>query len=198
MSLAFTTPLGGLLDNVNGIPSHPLIVHFAIAFAVAGSLGGLGYALVPKWRRWLNVPLIFVGLGSIVLGLITPPSGDSLAKRVPYNALVQHHEDLGGQMGTIMIVYGVVLVVAMLVARYAGSAPEGEVTTIDRVGGFPGTAHRAFPGQQQLAAFLTFVVLVLAIVSVIWIYRTGDAGAKAAWHGTPTTPEPGFGNPHGN
>ena len=191
MSLISIPTVLGLLDNVNGVPSHPLFVHFAVAVAVAGCIGGLAYALVPAWRRWLSAPLIAVGALSIFFGWITPSTGENLESRVPESALLHKHTDLGGQMGTIMIVFGLLLIVTMLVARYGGRPAAGEVveqTTVDRIGAFKGEAHRAFGGQPQIAAVLTVLVFVLSIVSGIWIYRTGDAGAKAVWHGTPTTP----------
>jgi hypothetical protein len=127
-----------------------------------------------------------------VLGLITPASGDQLERRVDVSVLLEKHTQLGGQMGTIMIVYGVVLILAMAVVRYRGSgptdlAPDGGPTTLDRVAGFPGERLTAFSAQPAIAAALTALVLVGAVVSGIWIYRTGDAGARAVWHGTPAT-----------
>jgi len=193
MTSAVAPPLAGLLDNINGIPLHPLLVHFAIAFAMAGALGGLAFVLVPKWRRWLTWPLIVVGAGNIFLGATTGGSGESLEKRVAESPLVENHTKLGGQMETIMIVYGALLIITMAVVLYRGrgtSGPKPIPTTADRIGGIPGETHRAFPGQPQIAAVLTVLVFFGAILSGLWIYRTGDAGAKAAWAGTPTTPIP--------
>ena len=184
-------PLADLLNNVNGLPSHALVVHFTVVVATAGALGGLAYALVPPFRRWLSGPLLVTGLLNIVLGLITPSTGEKLEARTEPSALLEKHTHLGDQMGTILIVYGVVVVLAMLVARYRGrgrdATADDSPTVVDRLGGLPGRAPRAFPGHPQLAALLTAATLVLAVVSGIWIYRTGEAGARSVWHDTPAT-----------
>jgi uncharacterized membrane protein len=185
-------PLADILDNVNGLPTHALLVHFTVVIATAGALGGLAYALVPPFRRWLSGPLLVTGLLSIVLGLITPSSGEKLEARTEPSALLEKHTHLGDQMGTILIAYGIVLVLTTLVARYRGrgrdaAAVDVAPTAVDRVGGLPGRAPRGFPGHPQVAALLTAATLVLAVVSGIWIYRTGEAGARSVWHDTPAT-----------
>lgn len=105
------------------------------------------------------------------------------------SALLEQHTELGDQMGTILIAYGVVLVLTTLVVRWrtTDAAPVAP-RAIDRLGGLPGTAPRAFPGHASVAAALTALVLVLSLVSGVWIYRTGEAGARSVWHDTPGAP----------
>ena len=43
--------LADLLNNVNGLPSHALMVHFTVVVATGATIGGLAYALVPRFRR---------------------------------------------------------------------------------------------------------------------------------------------------
>ncbi len=183
-------PLADVLDTFNGLPTHALLVHFTVVVATGGALGGLAYAVVPRFRRWLGWPLAATGACSVLLGLVTPASGEALERRVGESALVERHAELGDQMGTILIVYGLVLVLTTLVVRWRRDASGAPVapTAIDRLGGVPGTAPRAFPGQSQIAAGLTLLVLVLSVVSGVWIYRTGEAGARAVWHDAPSAP----------
>lgn len=193
-------PLADLLNDVNGLPTHALLVHFTVVVATAGTLGGVAYALIPPFRRWLSWPLLAVGVLSVVLGIITPSSGEQLEARTEPSALLEKHTQLGDQMGTIMIAYGVLLIITMLVVRYRRRDGEDVTPTaptrLDRVGGLPREASRAFPGQPQIAAGLTVLVLAGAVVSGIWIYRTGEAGARSVWHDTPAAtgaPERGEG-----
>jgi uncharacterized membrane protein len=196
-------PLADLLNNVNGLPSHALLVHFTVVVATGGTLGGLAYALVPRFRRWLSWPLLVTGVLSIVLGIVTPSTGEKLEARVEPSALLEKHTELGDQMGTILIAYGVILILSMLAVRYRrrGEAVAAETaatpTTVDRLGGLPGEAPRAFPGQPQVAAALTLLVLVFAVISGIWIYRTGEAGARSVWDDTPATAPAGHGGDEG-
>lgn len=182
-------PIATLIDTVNGLPSHALVVHFTVVVATAGAVAGVAYALVPRFRRWLGWPLLVTGALSVLLGLVTPSTGESLERRTEPSALLEKHTELGDQMGTILIAYGIVLIVAMVVVRFRRREhPAGAAVTptvVDRLGGLPGEAPRAFPGQPHLAAALTALVLVLAVVSGVWIYRTGEAGARSVWHDTP-------------
>ena len=185
-------PLAGLTDTFNGLPTHALVVHFTVVVATFGALAGVAYAVVPGFRRWLGGPLLVTGVLSVVLGLITPATGEALEARTEPSALLEKHTHLGDQMGTILIAYGVVLVLAVLAARVrrrgTAAADPASVTLVDRLGGVPGRPPRAFRGQPQLAAVLTLGVLVLGVVSGIWIYRTGEAGARSVWHDAAAAP----------
>ncbi len=201
--------LADLFNNVNGLPTHALMVHFTVVVATGATIGGLAFALVPRFRRWLSWPLLVTGVLSIVLGLVTPSTGEKLEARVDPSPLLEKHTELGDQMGTIMIAYGVILILAMLVVRYrrrtpvvgAQDATVGEhsatPTALDRVGGLRGQSARAFPGQPQIAAALTLLVLVFSVISGIWIYRTGEAGARSVWDDTPATAPAGQGGDEG-
>ena len=191
MLSARIAPVANILNNVNGLPTHALLVHFTVVTSTVGALGGLAYVLVPRFRAWLSVPLMFVGAASVVLGIVTPSSGEQLEARVGVDPLLEKHTELGDQMGTIMIAYGVLLIAAMLVARYRGSAAprhdDHAPAPLERVGGIPGRTLDAFSLQPLLATILTVLVFVGAVVSGIWIVRTGDAGAKSVWHDTPAS-----------
>jgi uncharacterized membrane protein len=188
MMNAFTSPLADLLNNVNGLPTHALLVHFTVVVSTAGALAGVAYAFVPRFRGWLGVPLMFVGAASIVLGIITPSSGEQLEARVGEDALLEKHTELGDQMGTIMIAFGILLIVTMLVARRRGQEADRDAPPargIARIGSVPGRSQTAFAAQPLLASVLTILVLAGSIVSGIWIVRTGEAGARSVWHDTP-------------
>ncbi|MEH3052850.1 MAG: hypothetical protein PGN13_02440 [Patulibacter minatonensis] len=187
------TPVASLMDNVNGLPTHALLVHFTVVVSTTAALAGLAYALVPRFRRWLSVPLVFVGLASIVLGVITPSSGERLEARVGHDPLLEKHTELGDQMGLIMIAFGVLLIATMFVARYRAETVVGgmPIGAVDRLGAFPRQRLRGFGGQAPLAAALTVLVLAGSVISGIWIFRTGEAGARSVWHDTPTAPVAG-------
>jgi uncharacterized membrane protein len=194
-------PLADLLNNFNGLPTHALLVHFVVVISSLGAIAGIAYAVVPRFRRWLSFPLLAVGAASIVLGIITPSSGEKLEARVEPSKLLEKHTELGGQLGTIMIVYGILLVLTMLVVRFrsrgaATTTDEASVaspTAVDRIGGHPGHVLRAFPAQAPIAAGLTVLVLIGSVVSGIWVYRTGEAGARSVWDDTPATAPAGHG-----
>lgn len=196
-------PSADVLNNFNGLPTHALLVHFVVVISSLGAVAGVAYAVIPRVRRWLSFPLLAVGAASIFLGLVTPASGENLEKRVDPGPLVEKHTELGGQLGTIMIVYGILLMLTMFVVRFrsrstAATADDAAAPTVaDRVGGHPGHVLRAFPGQAPIAAGLTVLVLAGSIVSGIWVFRTGEAGARSVWDDTPATAPAGHGGDEG-
>ncbi|MDO9353037.1 MAG: hypothetical protein Q7T55_05050 [Solirubrobacteraceae bacterium] len=188
MMNALALPVADLLNNVNGLPTHALLVHFTVVVSTLGAVAGLAYALVPRFRRWLSVPLMVVGVASIVLGLITPASGERLEARLGEEPLIERHAELGDQMGLIMIAFGVLLIITMAVVRYRLSRNPDDappVYGVARIGAIPGWSQTGFGAQPVLASLLTILVLAGSVVSGIWIFRTGEAGAKSVWHDTP-------------
>src|SRR3954451_14263238 len=67
----------------NGLPLHPLIVHVVVVFAPLAGLGGILYAVVPKWRWWLRWPLVATAVLAAVAGVIAVQSGQSLENQRP-------------------------------------------------------------------------------------------------------------------
>lgn len=183
-----SVPLADVLNQFNGLPTHALVVHFTVAIATAGAIGGFAYALVPKSRQWLSGPLSFVAISSIVLAVVAPKSGEQLAARVGRSPLIERHAKLGDQMATIMFVYGLVLIVTLLVARHSSRAQPASTVV-------PGSSRRRAPGLRGrlvtlvrhpwLGTTLTCLVLLSAALSSVWIYRTGEAGTRSVWQNTP-------------
>lgn len=203
MTIALALPSADILNNFRGLPTHALLVHFTVVISSLGAIAGIAYAVIPRFRRWLSLPLLAVGAASIFLGLVTPASGENLEKRVDPSPLLEKHTELGDQLGTILIAYGILLMVTMIVVRYRSrstAATGGAVTAdggtnasamsptaVDRIGGHPGHVLRAFPAQAPIAAVLTVLVLAGSIVSGIWVFRTGEAGARSVWDDVPAT-----------
>jgi sugar phosphate permease len=140
--------------EINGLPLHPLVVHAAVVFGPLAALAALAY-LVPSWRekiRWPMVGLAVVATLSIVAAYL---SGDNFLEHKPElesSPLVQKHEDLAGQLLWITIAFGVIAVVTGFLAR-----------------------------RGALKVVFDVLLAVGAVLVLIWVVRTGDAGAKSVW-----------------
>ncbi len=62
----------------NGLPLHPLIVHVVVVFAPLAGLGGIVYALVPRWRWRLRWPLVACAVIAAAAGIVAVQSGQDL------------------------------------------------------------------------------------------------------------------------
>lgn len=143
--------------EINGLPVHPLVVHAAVVFGSLAAVAALAYVALPRWRsalRWPMLVLALVGVGSIVAAYLSGGTFlDSRPPEIQANPQVQSHEDLGGQLLWIAVGFGVVALVAGWLSRRAG---------VTRV-------------------VLDVLLAAAAVAVLVWVVRTGDAGARAVW-----------------
>ncbi|GAB3196287.1 hypothetical protein GCM10027062_05190 [Nocardioides hungaricus] len=141
--------------EINGLPLHPLIVHAAVVFGPLAGLAALAY-LVPRWRDWVRWPMLVLAViatGSLVIAYF---SGGNLLDSKPElesSPQVQTHESLGGQLLWISLAFGLVAVVSGWIDARSGA----------------------------LRVVLDVLLAVAAVVLLVWVFRTGEAGARAVW-----------------
>src|SRR5215216_5661837 len=83
------------IDELLGLPAHPLIVHAVIALVPAAALVTIVAALWPAARRrigWLGVVLAAAALVSVWMA---QGSGEKLEDQVEETQLVEEHTGMG-------------------------------------------------------------------------------------------------------
>jgi uncharacterized membrane protein len=153
------------LNDLFGIPAHPLVVHAAVVLLPLGAITTVIVAALPKSRRHY-APIAF-GLalvGTIAVGL-AQQSGESLEDRVTETELVEEHTE----QGEIVLPWAVA--VTAVAAAVAVAQP----------------LRRRF--TQLPANAVTAVLLVAAVVTAsgaTWtVIDVGHSGAKATWENLP-------------
>ena len=149
-----------MFGTVFGIPAHPLFVHAAVVFIPLLALTAAAYALVPRWRgriEWLTIALAVI---APLAALAAKFSGDKFItarfpKGAPANVL--QHRSYGTQ--TLWLTLGLALATALMLWALQPS--------------------RTLP--PWVLGGVRVLVLVLAVITVIWVVRTGEAGATAVW-----------------
>ena len=143
----------------NGLPLHALVVHAAVIFGPLSALAGLLYALVPRWRdrlRWPLVAAVAIALGAIWVAYL---SGEQLEEANTYGGplaeLVETHEERAGILRISMTVFAVL---TFLVAWW--HTRSGAVRVV-----------------------MSGLVAASAVVTLVYVVLTGDAGAQIAWYG---------------
>ena len=154
------------LDNLVGLPAHPLIVHAAVVLLPIAAIATVAVAVVPRWRRPyapLALAASLVAAGTIWLAM---ESGESLEDRVTETALVERHAQLAEQ----------VLPWAIAVAVVAGA-----IVAADR-------SRTRFTNNPSRAITIALVSAALVTgAGATWtIAEVGHSGATATWHGVAT------------
>jgi uncharacterized membrane protein len=153
----------------NGLPLHPLIVHVVVVFAPLAGLGGILYAVMPRWRWWLRWPLVASAVIAAGAGVLAVRSGYSLEhlRHLEQLPSVQTHRHRGSILRWVMLAY---LVPTALAAWLLGG--DSPVTS-----GWGSRASRT----GVVAVGLQVLLVASGIFLLYWVFLTGDSGAKAVW-----------------
>lgn len=158
------------LDNLFGLPAHPLIVHLPVFLVPITAAGAVWCAVSPTWRAkigWVVVGLAFVSLLGVQLAL---SSGESLQERVKEGPLVEQHAELADAMRPLEA--GVLVFLGGMMVLDHRRRRQGETATASWV-------RPTIVGLAALSA-------VTGAASAVQVVRVGHSGAKSVWHETPT------------
>jgi hypothetical protein len=155
--------------EIDGLPLHALVIHAAVVFVPLAGVFAILFAVLPKWRyltRWPTAALTLIALGSVWIARI---SGMALAtdRQLDQLAAVQKHQDRGVQLSLLMILFAVVVAVAV----WGLSGPSGFAS---------GRGGQVAP-VATLDKVLPVVVVLAALLVLVWVFLTGDAGTRAVW-----------------
>lgn len=142
--------------EISGLPLHPLVVHAAVVFGPIGALTALAYAVLPRFRDRLRMPMLALALlatGSVVAAYLTGRNFLESRPELGREAMVDTHQARARLLLWLTLGFGLVAASAGWMHARAGVA---------RV------AIRVLLGLSAAA------VLVLVVL-------TGDAGARAVW-----------------
>ena len=146
-----------------GLPLHPLAIHAAVAAVPLLALAGVAYALVPRLRPRVGWLAVLLALVAPLTLLVSKLSGDAFRARIEHkklaNAEIFAKIDAHRALGTVTLYWTIGLAVAVLLLVLLRNQ------------------------ARALSIVLSVVTVVLALISVWYVYRTGDAGAKIVWTG---------------
>lgn len=154
--------------EIAGLPFHALILHFAVVLAPLAAVVAIVFALVPRWRYLTRWPAAVMAVVALVTVWLSRLSGQShLETRPELAPLVQEHQQRGELLSLLTIVFAVVVAVAV---RGLGG-PSGLVS---------GRGARPV-GSAALDRGLAVAVVGAALLVLVWVFLTGEAGARVTW-----------------
>lgn len=202
----WTTPpqtAGVKINDVGGLPAHPLIVHIPVVLVPLATIGAILMLIRPSWRRMFEIPTAVLAVTAAIATQLALESGEALESQVAHSDLIETHSNIAEQARPwIFLFAAVMLAVAVwdLVQRRGatGTVDAADATgasarsaATSTVGTLAATAAETAVVAQQpglrtrastVALVLTSIGLVLGIGSTVQVYRTGHSGAKATWH----------------
>ncbi len=153
------------LNELFGLPAHPLIVHGAVVLLPLAAAATVAVALIP-WRRRTLAPIVLcLAVVAAVFVNLAQGSGEPLEDRIDETELVKEHTDKGESVQPwaigVVIAAGAVTAATFLRDRLS-RVPSGAVTGV-----------------------LVALALVVGIGATWTIVDAGHSGARAVWNDTP-------------
>ncbi|MEU4237778.1 DUF2231 domain-containing protein [Actinoplanes sp. NPDC026619] len=150
-----------MFDQVNGLPVHALVLHAAVVFVPLLALGAIVYALVAKWRPKIEWAVVALAVVAPITTFVTRESGEKLFDRLAAQGMkagqnLNDHMHFGSVTFWFTLALGVVTLAQVVLVR-RGALP------------------------KIVEWVLSAVMIVLAVIAVYYVYRTGDSGAHAVW-----------------
>jgi hypothetical protein len=151
-----------------GLPFHFIVLHAAVVLGPLTALVAVVFAFFPRWRYLSRWPTAALTLGTFVSVWLSRLSGQSYVSSHPELAsLVAEHAQRGQLLSLLTTLFAIVVAVAV----WGLGGPSGLVS---------GSGARPVR-SVGLERGLTVAVAVTALLMLVWVVLTGDAGARAAW-----------------
>ena len=157
-----------LAMEFNGLPLHILVVHVVVVFSPLASIGGILYALVPRWRWWLRWPLVAAAVVAAGAGIVAVRSGQDLESTRHLQSLPElaTHSARGRFLRWVLLAF--LLPTGLAAWQLGGPSP------------LPSDGNRR--GRAGVVAWAIQLLLVAGAVTVlVCVFLTGDSGSRTVW-----------------
>ena len=142
--------------TINGLPAHPLLVHFVVVLIPLTALAALAVTVWPAAQRKLTFLVPLGALVGLALVPVTVSAGRSLESTLRITPALQKHADFGGQ-----VLPWVTALAVTTVAQYV-------------------VVQRGLGGRAVVLGIGALEV-VAAVGALVIVVLTGDSGAHTVW-----------------
>ncbi len=184
------------IQQLGGLPAHPLIVHLPVVLVPLAAVGALLMLVRPRWRHHLAIPTAVLATVAAIATQLAISSGEWLEHQVEHSDLIEEHSQIAEQARPWVFMFALIMIAVAVwdfVQRRKDtgeSSRPGEPASVDAAMGQGAPSARSVSAVRSRAATvavaLTALGLVFGLVSTVEIYRTGHSGAKATWHDATT------------
>jgi len=172
------------MDHINGLPTHPLIVHIPVAMLPLAFLGVAVMIIRHAWYlRYRWAVLVVGGIGTLgaILAAATGESLESDVRRTEGAAAlrgIHDHAQAGDVARTVAIFFFVSLAAWVLIPWFLDRRRSGQ----EAIGSAPNESMPEGRRTRILRIALMVTTAVLATASMITVYQAGHSGATSVWN----------------
>jgi preprotein translocase subunit SecG len=162
--------IAGVFDEFLGVPLHPLAVHAPVVLVPIGALFAVLLAVRGDLRRrvgWWMPAAVFV---SVVMLFVAKESGEAVEEAKNVFGNIDEHKELAE---TTFIMGLVWFVVTLGLGVWQRQARTREPLALSAAG--------ATVDRDPVATVLAVAASLAAIITTIWLIRTGHAGSESRW-----------------
>ncbi len=146
------------MERIFDLPAHPLLVHFPVVAIPLLALAGIAMAVRPSIRDRFGVAIAVVAIITVISTFVAAQSGHALSDALELpDDFIDPHRSLGETLVYFVLGLGVTIAGAVGVGR---SRPN---SAIDQI--------------------LRGAIVGFAVLSLVWVVRTGHEGARSVWDG---------------
>jgi preprotein translocase subunit SecG len=160
----------GVFDEVFGVPTHPLAIHAPLVLVPIAAVASVVLAVRTDWRRRLGwfVPAWVLVL--VVMLFVAKESGEAAANANNVFGNIDQHEELAETTFTMSIIW---FVLTLAVAAWDHFGVSMRVRAL--------SAQAATRRTDGIGITLGVVAAIAAVVTTIWLIRTGHTGSESRW-----------------
>ena len=170
------------INNLFGLPAHPLLVHAPIVLVPLCFVAAIFMAVKPEWRRRFGIPTAVLAVVAAISVQLAEGSGEALEERVRESKLVEQHADIAELAKPFVFLFALALVAVVVWDVVQRRKASGAATAGNEV-------DTAAPARSAKASKLVSAAMVVTVllggVATYEIVQTGHSGAKAVWDKTP-------------
>ena len=173
--LGFVTLLVRVTTIYSGLPAHPLFLHVPVMLVPITVIAAIVLVVRTDWLERYGIALSIVSVIAMSSIFLTMQAGGALESALHLHGeaahLIDQHSEAAKILAILYVLFTATVIVAFAARRISGGRPTG-LALVDRV-----------LSPSFVLAALRVLVVVLAIGSAAMVFRTGDLGSKAVWHG---------------
>ncbi len=172
-------------EELFGLPTHILLLHIVVVLLPIAAGATVLVALSSRFRHRWGLATVCATFGVSLFVPLTSQAGEALAERLPDNALIARHADIGNQLVIWTAAFGLSLfaLVAIDIIRRASAEPHQLTPAETWTTGHLPQRWRAAAPNWTASTFRVAVImaLVTAIGTTVMVILAGHTGARAVW-----------------
>ncbi|MBS1844908.1 MAG: hypothetical protein JST53_10870 [Actinobacteria bacterium] len=159
----------------SGLPAHPLFLHVPVMLVPITVIAAIVLMVRPDWLERYGIALAILSVIAMSSIFITMQAGGALQSALDLRGeaahLIEEHSQAAKILAILYVLFTATVIVAFAARRISRGRPTGHAI-VDRLLSPP-----------AVFTALRILVVILAIGSAAMVFRTGDLGSKAVWHG---------------